>query len=58
MRRPAPRRQEPDPDPDDAEQPHEELTLDTLAAVVVCRVAGDRQGAHLADLLTEPELKG
>lgn len=46
-----------------AEQPVEdeetgpELTLDELAALVR-RVAKHRQGAHLADLLAEPELVG
>ncbi|MCZ0207919.1 hypothetical protein OZK63_21130 [Streptomyces sp. UMAF16] len=45
------------PAPADAEEPCEPLALDTLSAVVR-RVAGDRQGAHLADLLAEPELTG
>jgi hypothetical protein len=54
---PPPARREPDPEPDDAEQPGEELTLDTLTTVVR-RAAADRQGTHLADLLTEPEFSG
>lgn len=54
---PATRTQTEPDDPDDAEAPREDLTLDVLAAVVR-RAAGTRQGAHLADLLTEPELKG
>ena len=48
------------PDAEPAEQPVEaapELALAELAAVVR-RVARHRQGAHLADLLTEPELEG
>ncbi|MET9734303.1 hypothetical protein ABZZ79_27790 [Streptomyces sp. NPDC006458] len=48
---------EPGTDPDAAAEPREELTPDTLAEAVR-RVAGDRQGAHLADLLAEPELEG
>jgi hypothetical protein len=39
------------------EEPRGPLALEQLAAVVR-RVAGDRQGAHLADLLAEPELEG
>lgn len=39
------------------EDPEQELTLDELAALVR-RVARHRQGAHLADLLAEPELVG
>ncbi|ODA69532.1 hypothetical protein [Streptomyces sp. AVP053U2] len=55
---PVPRRKQP-AEPVDVQEPDVALTLalDTLS-VVVRRVAGDRQGAHLADLLTEPELKG
>ncbi|MGV9755416.1 hypothetical protein ACWDUC_06210 [Streptomyces tricolor] len=51
------REPEPDPAPDGTEAPREALALATLATVVR-RVAGDRQGAHLADLLTEPEFEG
>lgn len=47
----------PSPHTHDADEQREGLALDTLTAVVR-RVAGDRQGAHLADLLTEPELEG
>jgi hypothetical protein len=43
--------------PDEEEETGPELTLDELAAVVR-RVAKHRQGAHLADLLNEPELVG
>lgn len=39
------------------EEPDDALTLDTLAEVVR-RVAEDRQGAHLADLLQQPEFEG
>jgi hypothetical protein len=48
------------PRPDPVEQPVEtapDLTLADLAAIVR-RVAKHRQGAHLADLLAEPELDG
>lgn len=48
------------PDAEPAEQPVEatpELALAELAAIVR-RVARHRQGAHLADLLAEPELEG
>jgi hypothetical protein len=43
--------------PDEEEETGPELTLDELAAVVR-RVSKHRQGAHLADLLDEPELVG
>lgn len=39
------------------EEPDDALTLDTLTEVVR-RVAEDRQGAHLADLLQQPEFEG
>ena len=55
---PVPRKDERPAEPDDdAPPPAEVLALDVLAAVVR-RVAEDRQGAHLAQLLDEPELKG
>ncbi|MEU5091704.1 hypothetical protein [Streptomyces sp. NPDC021356] len=54
---PVPRTTPRPPLPEDDEEPREALALDALAAVVR-RVAGDRQGAHLADLLAEPELEG
>ncbi len=47
----------PEPPAAPAEEEPPELTRDELAAIVR-RVAEDRQGAHLADLLTTPELVG
>lgn len=53
---PTPRGEQP-PEPVAVQEPDDALTLDALSTVVH-RVAGNRQGAHLADLLSEPELKG